>query len=494
MSRRAKRSAQPIRLALLGIGILFVLVSGRPASEAAPVLASPAQGQAGHAIVDRPNFIFILVDDLGWGDLACFGNDRIRTPNLDQLAQEGTRFTQFYVASGVCSPTRAAFMTGMFPARLRIHRQIGGHSKNKAAGMPDWLDPTVPTITDILQSAGYATGHFGKWHLGTCCGAPDPGEYGIDDHVTTNSNGPGFPQQGEEFFRAESTRYIVDEVIEFIEENQDRSFYVNVWTSLPHAVLNPTEEQLQVYANLAPNGVPWVGARQIYYASVTAMDEQIGRLMDRLDELGLAEKTLVIFTSDNGPAHPYARNTSHSGVGSAGPFRGGKTSLYEGGVRMPLIVRWPGHVAAGAVDNDSVIAAVDFLPTFTSLANVGFPTISTSGSPLDGEDVSDMLLGSPRPRTTPILWEWRFRPGRKPIHWKAPMLGIRSDNWKLLMNPDWSRVELYDVVADPKEVDNLADVYPWVVELLSAEALAWQATLPPGPVADDAGGDEYPWP
>lgn len=490
MSRRAKRSTQLIRLALLGIGILFVLVSGRPASsEVTTGRASPAKRQAARASEDRPNFIFILADDLGWGDLACFGNDLILTPSLDQLAEEGTRFTQFYVASAVCSPTRAAFMTGIFPARLRIHRFIGGHDSNKAAGMPDWLDPTVPMITDVFQSAGYATGHFGKWNLGSCCGAPDPGEYGIDDHVTWGSSGPGFPQQGDEFFRAESTRYIVDEVIEFIEENQDRPFYVNVWTLLPHGPLNPTEEQLEVYEDLAPN-VPWVGARQIYYASVTAMDEQIGRLMDKLDELGLAENTVVVFTSDNGPAHPYASSESHSGVGSAGPFRGGKGSLYEGGVRMPLIVRWPGHVAAGAVDNDSVIADVDFLPTFASLAGV----VPFFGLQLDGENVSDMLLGFPRPRTTPILWEWRFHPGRPPIHWKAPMLGIRSANWKLLLNPDWSRVELYDVVADPKQVDNLADVNPEVVELLSAEALAWQASLPPGPVADDAGSDEYPWP
>jgi N-acetylgalactosamine-6-sulfatase len=437
-----------------------------------------------------------MADDLGWGDLACFGNALVQTPCLDQLAQEGTRFTHFYVASPVCSPTRAAVLTGQFPARLRIHTALKIVSGDNAdMGQDNWLDPEVPTVADILSAAGYATGCFGKWHLGTNPSSPTPGAYGFDDHVTVDSTGPGFPQQGQPDFWAELTTFVVDEAIHFIEENQQVPFYVNVWTQLPHITLNPTEEQLAVYAHLAQDGVPYTSTRQIYYAAVTAVDTEICRLLDTLDQLGLADNTIVVFTSDNGPQNINTRQASHSGVGSPGPFRGMKWSLYEGGVRMPLIVRWPGHVPPGAVDNDSVIAAVDFLPTFCALAGID-PSCNESFPPgtLDGEDVSDMLLGLPRARTTALMWEWRFGPNRLRTLDRSPMLAIRSGQWKLLLNPDLSRVELYDVVTDPMEVDNRANVQPDIVSQLSAEALSWQATLPPGPVWDEAGTADYPWP
>jgi N-acetylgalactosamine-6-sulfatase len=172
-----------------------------------------------------------------------------------------------------------------------------------------------------------------------------------------------------------------------------------------------------------------------------------------------------------------------------------KWSLYEGGIRMPLIVRWPGQVPAGVVDNDSVICAVDFLPTFCALAGID-PPCSASLPPgtLDGEDVSDMLLGMRRARTTSLMWEWRFGPNRLRTLHRSPMLAIRSGPWKLLLNPDLSRVELYDVVTDPMEVDNRANARPDIVSQLSTEALAWQAALPAGPVDDEAGTADYPWP
>jgi N-acetylgalactosamine-6-sulfatase len=225
------------------------------------------------------------------------------------------------------------------------------------------------------------------------------------------------------------------------------------------------------------------------------VDAEICRLLNTLDQLGLADNTIVVFTSDNGPQNINTRAASHSGIGSPGPFRGMKWSLYEGGVRMPLIVRWPGQVTAGVVDNDSVISAVDFLPTFCALAGID-PSCSETLPPgtLSGEDISDMLLGLPRARTTPLLWEWRL--GLSNLRWidRSPRLAIRSGQWKLLLNPALSRVELYDVVADPMEVDNRANLEPDVVSQLSAEALSWQATLPPGPVFDEAGTNDYPWP
>ncbi len=422
----------------------------------------------------RPNIIFIFADDLGWGDLGCYGHPNIKTPNLDKLAQQGTLFKQFYVCGSVCSPSRAAIMTGHYPARHRIHGHFASVEQNQSRGMPNYLDPQVTTITKLLKQAGYATGHFGKWHLGGSSDAPDPGAYGIDDHRTTTSNGPTWDTKlYEPYFRAQSTGLIVDEAIRFIEENQTNPFYLNAWTLVPHATLHPTEEQMAPYSQFGPKGVPYKGAMQIYYASVTNLDEQIGRLLNRLDQLGLAENTVVIFSSDNGPEDIHIRNASHSGVGDPGPFRGRKRSIYEGGVREPFIVRWPGHVPASRTDDTSVIAGVDFLPTVCELAGVQVP----AGLNPDGENVSDILLGTSRPRTKPIMWEWRFSIKGHILN-QSPMLAIRDGDWKLLMNPDRSRLELYNIPDDPTELNNLADSQSQIVQNLSSQLLTWKATLP----------------
>jgi arylsulfatase A-like enzyme len=487
--RRGARVAGACAAALL-------LVVAPHASPAAPVSHDPGNtetppGPGGWPpYTGPPNIVFILANDLGWGDLACYGNQFVLTPHLDQLASEGTRFTSFYTASPVGSPTRAAVLTGRFPGELAIHDALSDDSaSNGEKGLANWLDPAVPTVTALLHDAGYATAWFGEWHLGSTPGAPDPGAYGIDQHVTTLSTGPTFPQQDDEFFRAESTTYIVDEAIQFIEANSEGPFFLTVATLLPHAPLRPTDAQIGIYANLAFPSVPYAGARRIYYASVTAMDEQIGRLVDRIDELGLAHRTLVVFTSDNGPQNINTDSASHSGIGSPGPFRGQKWSLYEGGLRTPFIARWLDHVPQGVQDDTSLIAAVDLLPTFCALAGV-----PVADPDLDGEDVSDMLLGAPRARTTSLTWEWRFGPNGLRTIDRSPRLAIRSGQWKLLLNPDSSRIELYDVVANHSELDNLAASHPDVVSQLSAEALAWQAALPPGPIDPEAGTNNYPWP
>ncbi|MHC4796989.1 MAG: sulfatase family protein [Planctomycetota bacterium] len=441
------------------------------------------------ATSNKPNFIFILADDLGWGDLGCYGHKLAKTPNLDRLAKQGTLFTQFYVCSGVCSPSRAAFMTGQFPAKLRIHGHIATPKMNADRGMPDYLDPNAATASRLLQRAGYKTAHFGKWHLGSTHQAPAPSEYGFDQHYSVNANGPGWDQK-QPYFRANSTEYIMDKTIKFIETNRDKSFYVQAWLLLTHATLHPTEEQMKPYARFAPgSGVPYKGAKMIYYASVSAIDKEIGRLMDKLRELKMAKNTVIIFSSDNGPEDIHIRNASHSGIGSPGPFRGRKRSLYEGGVRVPFIVCWPASTPAGKVDNNSVICGADFLPTVCSLAGIKLP----ANLKLDGEDMSPALRGQPQPRTKPIMWEWRYTIIGYTFH-KSPMLAIRDGNWKLLINPDRSRVELYHIPKDPTELNNLADRKPNLVKKLAHPLTDWAASLPPGPRHPAAGANKYPWP
>lgn len=473
-------------LTLLSRRQFLAAIGTSAAAVTLPACTSDADSAAAGS---RPNFVFIFADDLGWGDLGCYGNRQIKTSNLDELARKGTLFTQFYVNGSVCSPSRTSIMTSHFPARHRVHGHFATHKQNKARAMPDWLDPKAHTVTSLLRNAGYVTGHFGKWHLGSGDGAPTPGDYGIDEHLTRTSSGPQLTGADAPYFRAKSTAQIVDKTIQFIEKNRDKPFYVNAWTFVPHATLHPTDEQMKPYQRYAPRGVPYKGAKQIYYASVSDMDRQIGRLIKRIDELGLADNTVIAFSSDNGPEDFDIRNAVHSGIGDAGPFRGRKRSIYEGGVRMPFIVRWSGHTPAGKVDDKNIVAGVDWLPTVCSLAGVKLP----AGLNPDGEDMSQAILGKPQVRSKPLMWEWRFRVFGDMAH-KCPMLAIRDGKWKLLMNPDRSRVELYDIPKDPTELDNIADQNPGIVKELSERLLKWHKTLPPGPRDATAGSNDYPWP
>ncbi len=350
-------------LSLTALTLALALASaGLPAARA----AAPAA---------KPNVIFILTDDQGWGDARFAGHPYVKTPNLDRLAAEGTWFKQFYVAATVCSPSRCAFMTSHCPARHEIHGHFADHALNAARHMPDWLDPSTVTVAQLLRGEGYATAHFGKWHLGNGAGAPAPCEYGFDVSRVVNGNGPALgekepapagagkkrPEQADPYFRAKSTAMIVDATIEFITAHKDRPFYVNAWTLLPHAPLKPTPEQLAVYEGLAPRADdPAFGAwmrkylaeakdlksqMQVFCASLTDLDTQVGRLLRALDALGLSERTIVFFSSDNGPEDYRIGNAANAGVGSAGPLRARKRSMYEGGIRTFGLVRWPGRVA-----------------------------------------------------------------------------------------------------------------------------------------------------
>ncbi|MFN7647478.1 MAG: sulfatase [Acidobacteriota bacterium] len=442
--------------------------------------AMPAQAAS------RPNVLFILADDMGWGDLSCYGNPRMKTPNMDRLASQGTLFTQFYVNGSVCSPSRSAFLTGMFPARNRMHAHLATEELNAARAMPNFLDPKVLTVARALQGAGYRTAHFGKWHLGRYTGAPLPGAYGFDVQRSVTSN----DDRQEEMapgFRAKSTAWIVDNALEFIRSGKG-PFYAQLWLLLPHAPLAPTPEQLEPFKGQQPGPhVPWPGAAQVYNASLRDLDDQLGRLFRELEKDGLAENTIIIFSSDNGPEDIHVSNASHAAFGTPGPFRGRKRSLYEGGVRVPFIVRWPGRVPADRVENKAVVAGVDLFPTLAKLAGLPAP------ANVDGEDQSDVWLGKSRPRRTPLYWEWRFSVAGYAVN-RSPVLSLRDGDWKLLMNPNGSRTELYRIPDDPMEQNNLAGSEAARVTAMAEKLMAWQRKLPPGPMDANAGQNYWNWP
>ncbi|MEW6746971.1 MAG: sulfatase-like hydrolase/transferase [Planctomycetota bacterium] len=451
----------------------------------APLLACNGNGDGERP----PSFLFILADDLGWGDLPSYGNPVVEAPRLDRLASEGTLFTNFYVNGPVCSPTRCAFLTGRFPGELRVHGHFGTPEQNRDRGMPDWLDPAVPTITKLLRDSGYATGHIGKWHLSSKLPeAPAPDAYGFTRWRLADQWDEGVSLWNLKE-RPTSTRRIVDEAIRFIEDAGEQPFYLQVWLLDVHAILNPSDEQMQAYADLAVPGIPYRGAAQVYYSVITDADAHIGRLLDRLDALGRAADTIVVLSSDNGPEIARIKEAGHSAAGSAGPFRGHKRSLYEGGIRVPFIVRWPGHIPAGVVEDTSVVSGIDMLPTFAALAGIPVP----AEIELDGEDVSDILLGTPRARSSLLLWEYRFEVLGHPLN-RSPSLAIREGPWKLLLNPNRSRLELYNLIENPGESEDVASIHPQLVQRLAETLVSWSKTLPHGPLSPEAGRNDYPWP
>lgn len=439
----------------------------------------------------RPNILFILADDLGWGDLSCYGNRRFRTPALDRLARQGTLFTQFYQGGSVCSPSRGTLMTGRWPAELRLHGHLSSAGQNEERAMAQFLDPANATLPRLLRQAGYATAHVGKWHLGR----PPEGDgtleaYGFDTArwIDCQSGGTNLWAVGE---RPRATKVLADETIAVLEGLKGRPFYCQLWLNDPHALLAPSAEQMAPFRRNVPEG--FTSPFEVYAATVTEMDRELGRVLDALDTLGLARDTVVIFSSDNGPEDIEISNATWSGVGSAGPLRGRKRSLYEGGTRVPFIVRWPGGGApAGQVNTGTVVSGADLLPTVCEVAGVALPEEVRAVQ--RGESVAAAFRGDKGlVRQAPLMWEWRYRVFNHPWN-RSPMLAIREGRWKLLMNPDGGRVELYDIERDPGEALNLAAAEGAIVARLRERVSAWQRTLPPGPVEPAAGRNDYPWP
>jgi arylsulfatase A-like enzyme len=421
---------------------------------------------------DRPNVVFVLADDLGPGDLSCYGGKIAPTPNLDRMAAEGARFTQFYTSAPICSPSRCGLITGQFPARWKITSFLQTRAGNRGCGQEDYLDPKAPSLPRALKASGYATAHIGKWHLGGGRDVVDPPKfaaYGYDEHVGTWESPEPHPDitatdwvwsPQDKVKRWDRTAFFVDKTLDFLGRHKGTPCFVNLWLDDPHTPWVPSAEsdKKNTKANLAP--------------VMTEVDRQMGRLFEGIKRLGLDESTLVIFASDNGPL-PAMKGDRTVGL------RGSKLSLYEGGIRTVFLARWPGRVPAGRVDEETVIAAVDLFPTVCSLASAALP----DGYRPDGEDRSGALFGTPAPtRRAPLFWEY----GRndttfkypEPAGDRSPNVAVREGAWKLLVNDDGSRVELYDLASDRGETKNLAADEPEVAGRLKERALSWRRSLP----------------
>lgn len=448
----------------------------------------------------QPNFIMVFIDDMGWGDFSCFGNQDVQTPNIDRIAAEGIRFEQFYVNAPICSPSRCALTTGTYPQRWKITSYLNNRMDNERRGVANWLDPKVPTLARTLQQHGYATGHFGKWHLGgqrDVDDAPPISAYGFDETLTnfegmgakllpmTQSPGDQLPGRIWEdaerlggpvvwMQRSEITSGFVNAAIPFMKRavTAGKPFYINLWPDDVHGPWWPPTEQ-------------WAdGKRGLYRSVLKEMDRQFGRLFDYLQSTPeLRNNTLLLICSDNGP---------DVGAGSAGPFRGTKATLYEGGTRSPLVVWGPGLVdqaKAGSKNDQSVMAAFDIAPSLLSIAKVTPP----EGSDFDGENVASVILGqSASSRSAPLFW--RRPPDRKYAYGAGPLpdLAMREGEWKLLCDFDGSRPELYRLSHDPGEDTNLAGQQPELVQKMTQAVMAWNRSMPADQAAQLTGEDPKP--
>lgn len=437
---------------------------------------------------EKPNILFIFADDWGWGDLSCHGHPYVKTPNIDRLAKEGTDFSRFTVASGVCSPSRTAVMTGHFPARYSIDGHFAWVPSNEKRGMPDWLDPNAPLLSRMLQDAGYATGHFGKWHLANNMipDSPVPSAYGFDEYGAFNCAGEQMPVHED-----------ADHTNAFIETSvaDGKPFFINLWVHEPHTPFHTVPKYEWRFRDMEDP------TDAIYASVLSHADDRIGEVLDTLDRLEIADNTLVIFSSDNGPARAskpgelklsYDTATGagwgiNAAKGITGGRRGYKGALMEGGIGVPFLARWPGKIAAGAVDDESLISAVDLLPTFCEIAGVELP----EGYEPDGVSVVEVLQGKPvSERPKPLFWKmggaWPIQE-TKPDHWVS--YAVVDGQWKLVANRDLSYAELYDIATSPFEKENLAEGNQEVVDGLLGKIEAWKKTLPEGPSGDVFSGE-----
>jgi len=429
-----------------------------------PAPAKPADGPAQDA---PPNLLFILADDLGYGDVGCYGCPDIRTPHLDRLAADGVRFTDAYAGGAVCSPTRAAFVTGLYPPRTGLENAI--YYQQKGTGLP----VGEPTLATRLRKAGYATGLVGKWHLGYDDGRR-PMQQGFDHffgllggnhHYFTHVDRIGV----HDLWRGDkpvtqpgyTTDLLTEDAVAFLRRHREEPFFLFLSHAAPHFPWQGPDDADRL---VEPKHKSWqTGDRETYVAMVERMDHGIGRVLDELQRLGLARRTLVVFTSDNG-GHTHSRNA---------PLRDGKATLWEGGIRVPCIARWPGVIPPGRVSRQVTIT-MDWTATFLALAG-------RRGAPadLDGIDLT-AALKDPEKRTPRTLF-WRRVKGPHRLNVREQR-AVRDGRWKLLVEPDGSTM-VFDLEEDPAESRDRAGERPDLVRRLRDRLDRWNQRMPaPEPV------------
>lgn len=438
----------------------------------------------------RPNVIILFIDDMGYADPSCFGNPLIETPSIDSLSEAGLMLTNFYVNSPICSASRTALSTGQYQQRWRINSFLNSRKANVNRRMAHFLEPSSYHTGQLFQDNGYSTAHFGKWHIGggrDVGDAPLPSEYGFDesyvsfeglgDRVIFNNGRNG--EMSVELGRGkidfapkhETTEIYVDKAIDFINRNQSQPFYLELFTNDVHDPFLPKDGAADEYSKFSDNP-----EEQKFLAVLAELDRQIGRLLAHLDESRLAENTIVVFTSDNGPTD--WKRYYDNGIkppGFTGPYFGRKWSLFEGGIRMPFIVRWPGHVPAGVTDSKSVVAAFDMQRSLATLCGLELP----DGKVYDGEDRASVFLGAPSARKEPIFWEYGVYPTIMPgtSEHQSPPLAMRDGNWKLLVNPDGSNPKLFNLKTDPSESKDLAESKPRKTQVMKDATFAWWSEM-----------------
>ncbi|QDU88881.1 Arylsulfatase precursor [Pirellulimonas nuda] len=447
------------------------------------LLCTASASAADTARSEPPNVILIMSDDQGWGDVGFNGNQRIQTPNLDSMASSGVRFDRFYAAAPLCSPTRGSCLTGRYPFRFGI---LAAHTSGMRVG--------EFTIAEMLKGRGYATGFFGKWHIGWVDPAEvaprghysPPSHHGFGEVFATTSAVPtwdpcvtpegwdswggeagkpwkgGFPylhngQKATEHLSGDDSRVIMDRVIPFIEQHKEGPFFATVWFHAPHEPVVAGEEYKKLYAKSG-------AARQNYYGCITAMDEQVGRLRSKLRELGIEKDTVLFFCSDNGPADKLAKK----GVASAGPFRGHKHTMYEGGLLVPACAEWPGVIKAGS-STDVRCSTVDYFPTIANI--VGYSFSKSRSRPIDGIDLMPVIEGGIASRDRDLFFGFRR------LHQGTDGKAIISGDFKLLKeaNKDGA-VRMYDLRSDPGEEQDLAQSMPDKFREMSEKLEALEAS------------------
>lgn len=458
------------------------------------LLAPPAA-----AAQTQPNVVLVYADDLGYGDLGVYGHHTIQTPHLDQLARQGVRLTNYYAPSPLCSPSRAALMTGRTPFRSGIRSWI-------PAGTPVQLEAAEVTIATLLKGVGYETFLGGKWHLNAGLDQvrqTQPHDHGFDHWLAMhafpiphNRNPRNFFRNGRALGEVEgyTAEIVIDESIEWLQTRQHRAgdgapspFFMYLAMIEPHSTHANPDEYNARYAHLTRgvprpivNGLPEPPVELLetrgpgeYYANVTYMDAQIGRFLQALDAAGLRESTLVIFASDNGPVTTVWRHWWEVNLyGSTGGLRGRKGDLWEGGIRQPAILRWPGVIEPDTVSN-AVVSGYDLLPTLATIAGFEVP----DDRPIDGEDFSAVLRGEPFARHRPLFWEFDDVEG---FHY-----ALRDGDWKLLADEPLARLELYNLARDRHEVIDLAAEEPEVLAAMVEKLRRHAASVRQDPLLPD---------